>query len=703
MKQVYQNFSENTLGVYEVPSPTLRSGTVLIKNAASVISVGTEGMVTEFGSKNLFQKARSRPDLVKQVLSKIKTDGLFETFHSARAKLDQPIALGYSSAGIAEYVSEEIQDIHPGDRLACAGGGYASHAEKILVPRNLLIKVPDDVKLEEAAFSTIGSIAMQGYRLSNPQIGDVVAVIGLGLIGLITVQILKAAGCRVIAYDPKNVQVNLANELGADVAVNNESLFKKEATLFNSGFGIDRIIITASTKSDQPIQLSSEIAMEKTKIVVVGAVGMNISRKLFYEKELELIVSKSYGPGRYDPQYEEKGIDYPISYIKWTENRNMISFIELVHSGKINLKKLISHKFSIEQATKAYELISPKSKQDPVGIILTYPNDTGNAKKIFSLNKKTGNFKKSKIKVGVIGAGNFASRFIIPEIKSNVHKVGLCSYSSVASSFKANKFDFDYCTTDPTEVIKDKNINTVIISTRHSDHGNLVIKSLEAGKNVYVDKPLALSLKEIDSIEKSLAVNSKILMVGFNRRFSPFTMKIKELLQLQSSPFSITMTINAGHIDRKHWINDKEIGGGRIIGEVCHFIDLLRFLSASPIKNFSAQFLSENPKKDVLTIVMKFMNGSIGNINYFSNGNKNLSKERLELYCNGGVLQLDNFRKLSSYGWPGFSSMNSSRQDKGHKNQIKTFLKSIQNGYEAPIPIDEILEVARATIDISNL
>ena len=699
--------NKNSLDVYDVPSPKIKPGMILIKNVASIISLGTEGMVTSFGNKNLVQKAKSRPDLVKQVLDKVKTDGLIQTFNTATSNLDQPIALGYSCAGIVSEIPDGIYDINVGDRVACAGGGYAVHAEQIVVPRNLIVKIPNSVEFEKAAFSTIGSIAMQGIRLANAQIGESIAVIGLGLIGLLTVQILKAAGCKIIAYDPKNTQCALAKEMGINQATDDIEIFFQKCNMTSNNNGVDKVLITASTKSDKPIETAGIIARNKAKIVSVGAVGLNIPRKLYYEKELEFVVSKSYGPGRYDTSYEEGGQDYPIGYVRWTENRNMQAFLDLVNADKIDFEKIITHRFPIEKANDAYQLINTQSEENPIGIVIEYSIDSPETKKVEIFHKKRSLIKSGAFpKLGMIGAGGFASNVLIPIIsKTKAEMIGLCNNSSYSAHHKAKKFGFNYCTTDVNEIIKDDEINTVVIATRHNSHAELVIRVLESGKNVFVEKPLALTLGELDMIVAKyteLKEDAPILLVGFNRRFSPLSLKMKTLIEKQASPVSIIVTINVGHISADHWTQNPTIGGGRIKGEACHFIDLIRFLVGKPIVSWSSNLLGKNVTKDTVTLSFLFEDRSIGTIHYFANGSKNFPKERVEVFCNNGILQLDNFRKLKGFGWPGFKSKKLFKQDKGHYNEIQSFLESIKSNSNQPIPFDEIMEVSRTTIEIAD-
>jgi len=708
MKQIYQTFNKNTLDVYEVPSPTIRPGMVLVKNVVSIISVGTESMVTSFGEKNLLQKARSRPDLVNRVMNKLKTDGLIQTINTTKSSLNQPIPLGYSCAGVVIDTADDVYDIDIGDRVACAGNDYALHAEHIIVPKNLIAKIPDNVVFEEAAFSTIGSIALQGVRLTNVQLGESVAVIGLGLIGLITVQILKAAGCKIISYDPKNVQVSLAKKMGVDQSTDDVEILHHISKAINNGYGVDKVIITASTKSDEPVHVAGSIIRDKGIVVVVGAVGLNIPRKEYYEKELEFIISRSYGPGRYDTEYEENGHDYPFGYVRWTENRNMQAFLQLINDKKIDFGDIITHRFPIEKANHAYQLIKSHTAENPIGIVLEYPQETKETKKLELRNNKIDikEFAGGEPTIGMIGAGGFASNVLLPILtKSKANLIGVCNNSSHSTFHRAKNFGFRYCTTDVNQILNDNAINTVLISTRHDSHAELVCKALEAKKNVFVEKPLALTHEELDSIitkYTDLGQNTPKLLVGFNRRFSPLIKKMKSFVEKQASPLSIIVTVNAGYIPRDHWTQHPVVGGGRIKGEACHFIDLIRFLVGNPITSWSSNSLRNNLTKDTVSASFSFEDGSIGTIHYFANGCEKFPKERVEIFCNRGILLLDNFTKLKGFGCPGFNSMKLSKQDKGHRNELLSFLESIKTNSDSPIPFNELIEVSRTTIEIAN-
>jgi predicted dehydrogenase len=708
LKQIYQSFKKGSLDVYDVPSPKIQKGMVIVKNMASVISIGTEGMVTSFGDKTIYQKVRSRPDLAKQVIDKMKIDGILPTLNAAMTRLDQPVALGYSCAGEIIAKSTEIKDVDVGDRVACAGGGYAAHAEQILVPRNLIAKIPEGVSEEFAAFTTIGSIAMQGVRLANRGLGDTVAVIGLGLVGLITVQLLKAAGCKIIAFDPKASQLEVAQKLGIKNVTADHDYFLNMCSKYTSGYGVDGVIITASTKSNEPVETAGEICRDKGIVVAVGAIGLNIPRKIYYEKELSFIISKSYGPGRYDKQYEEKGHDYPIGYVKWTENRNMQAFLSLLDVKAVDLDPIITHRFDINEADKAYELIKSPSDENLIGVIIQYPQKIKIDKKIILQPQKTNIFmSENNINIGFIGAGGFASNVIIPNLKklTPVHLTGVCNTNPHTAHNKAQKFGFDYCTTDINEILKDDTINTLFITTRHNNHAELVLKALDFSKNIFVEKPLALKQEELKQISEkyiSMGDNRPLVMVGFNRRFSPLVEKMKALLEERVNPMSIIITVNVGQIEKDHWTQDLEEGGGRIKGEACHFIDLMRFIVDKPITKWSAIKMGDDSLNDKVTISLAFEDGSFGSIHYFANGSKQYQKERVEVFNNGRILQLNNFKNLIGYGWPEFKKMKLRQQDKGHYKELQSFIDSINMQKSAPIPFDELLEVSRLTIDIAE-
>ena len=697
MKQIIQDISNGKTSIEDVPRPRIQNNSVLIASSKSLLSSGTERMLLNFSKANIINKAYQQPEKVKQVLEKIKTDGLASTMQSVRSKLDQPIPLGYCNAGIV--VESGVVGYKKGDRVISNG----NHAEMVKASCNLIAKIPDNVDDECAAFTVLGAIGLQGIRLLKPSIGETIVVTGLGLVGLMCVQILKANGCRVLGIDYDNSRCELARSFGVDVI----NLSKGEdpisiAKQYSNGHGVDGVLITAATKSNEPVDQAATMCRKRGRIVLVGVSGLQLSRDDFYKKELIFQVSCSYGPGRYDPEYEEKGHDYPFGFVRWTEKRNFEAVLELMCEGKLDVKSLITHRFPFEDAIQAYDLIS--SDENSLGIIFEYNQD----RKAIQMGRTIllgSNIKKIEgtPTLSFIGAGNYAGTVLIPAFKKQkVNLKTIVSSSGLSSTMNGKKFGFEHSTTDSEIAYKDKETDAVIITTRHNTHADFVIKSIENAKHVFVEKPLAINVEELEAIQASNVKHpSSMLMVGFNRRFSTLTLKIKEILGDQTGPISMVMTVNAGFIPPEHWTNDPEIGGGRIIGEACHFIDLLRYLAGCPISYYQ-NIAMNSPTNDTVTLQLSFENGSIGTIHYFTNGNRSISKERLELFSAGRVLQLDNFIKLKAYGVKGFKKMSLRRQDKGQNKCAKAFIDAIKNGSAAPIPLDEILEVAKVTINLSE-
>ena len=699
MKQIIQDLKKGNTLLEEVPVPQVKTGQLLIKTTRSLVSLGTERMLVEFGKANIIEKARQQPDKVKQVYEKLKTDGLLQTVSAIKSKLDKPISLGYCNAGVV--LESSISGINKGDRVASNG----PHAEIVRVSKNLCAKVPDNIDNETAAFTILGSIALQGVRLLNPTIGETIAIQGLGLVGLLAVQILKANGCRVIGIDYNRSRCEIAKNYGAEIIGLGNGFdpisFSNNITHEN---GIDGVLVCTASDNDSIMHQAAEMCRKRGRVVLVGTAGLNLRRDDFFKKEISFQVSASYGPGRYDINYEEKGQDYPIGFVRWTEQRNFEAVLQLMSEGKINVKPMITHRFPFADAERAYELIM--SDKPSLGIVLEYENE----------EKQGEEFRKTTIKInptfrkisgvpnlGFIGAGNYAGSVLIPAFrKLNVNLKSIASSGGISGAFTGKKFGFQETTTDTDSIFNDNDIDAIVVTTRHNSHADLVIKTLEAGKHVFVEKPLALKLDELENIKLSMRNNqSSILMVGFNRRFSPFILKMKEILKTANGPISMVMTVNAGFIPQDHWTQDPKIGGGRVVGEVCHFIDLIRYLVNNPISNYKKlSMLSKS--SDTLTISLEFENGSIGTIHYLSNGHKSISKERLEVFFDGKVLQLDNFRKLKGYGIPGFSKMTRFRQDKGQLNCAKLFINVIKNGEVSPIPLNEILEVSKISIELSE-
>ncbi len=702
MKQILQNISNGETSLVDVPCPQTKKGQVLITTKKSLVSVGTERMLIDFGKSSWIQKARSQPDKVKMVLGKVKTDGLMPTIEAVRSKLDQPLPLGYCNVGIVQNNGQT--EFKTGTRIVSNG----SHAEVVRVPKKLCAVIPDNVDNESAAFTVLAAIAMQGVRIANPTLGETVVVTGLGLIGLITVQLLKANGCRVLGIDFDSAKCELAKIFGAeivDLSKDEDALTK--ANEFSRGRGVDAVIITASTKSNDPISQAPQMCRKRGRVVLVGVVGLELSRADFYEKEISFQVSCSYGPGRYDSDYEENGHDYPIGFVRWTEQRNFEAVLDLMSSGAIDVKPLISHRFEIENAVEAYKCLDDRSS---LGILMSYTSEPQELlnKKIVRI-KAPENYQPQDVVCGFIGGGNYASRVLIPAFKQAGAKMDtLLTSGGISAVHHGKKNDFAKASTDLKQLFDDDAINTVVIATQHNLHAEQVVDALNAGKNVFVEKPLALTSSELDLIEsvyKEHAGKSRV-MVGYNRRFSPHVIKIKSLLKNITEPKSFIMTMNAGAIPADHWTQDPVVGGGRIIGEACHYIDLMRFLADSEITGYTATCMGAAPgieiTEDKASITLSFKDGSFGTIHYLANGGKAFPKERIEVFANDGVLQLDNFRKLTGYGWSGFSKNKIMTQDKGQVNCSKAFVDSIQKGNPSPIEFSEIMEVARISIEIAE-
>ena len=703
MKQILQNFKTGKLELTEVPVPAIKPGFVLVKNHYSLISPGTEKAAIELAKKSIFEKAKSRPDQVKEVINKIRTDGIITTFQRVMKKLDEPFPLGYSSSGEIIKVGENIKEFNIGDRVACAGGGYASHAEVICVPKNLCIKIPENVSYKEASFTTLGAIAMQGIRRANLTPGEKIAVIGLGLVGQLTCQILKAYEFPVIGFDINPSQVKRAIEIGIDAGDTPdkaENLVKN----FTGGQGVDAVIITAATKSNVPIELAGKILRDKGRVSIVGDVKMDVPRRIYYKKELDVLISRSYGPGRYDKKYEEKGQDYPFAYVRWTEKRNMEEFLRLLSKKLIQPEKLITHTFDIEQTQEAYRLILENpNKEEVVAVLFSYKPKKEQKDTIFF--KETKAYKsKFTINVGLIGVGNFAQNIILPALKKikNVHLRAAAGAHGINPQKIIKQFNGEYATTDWHKIVQDKNIDLVIISTRHNLHTPITIEALQHNKNVHVEKPLCLNEKELKDIIKAAQKSKGRLMVGFNRRFAPHTEKAKEIFK-DISPLIILCRINAGAIPKDHWVHDPEEGGGRIIGEVCHFVDLCQFLAGSPPKKVYASLVPLGgtiQTEDNISIIIDFENGSRGIIVYTSLAPKNLPKEYIEIIGENKTVTIDNFKSSTIYSQNRRKKFRKFNQDKGHFNELKSFIEAIQQGKPAPIPFKEIILSTQATFDI---
>jgi len=698
MKQLLQNIKNGKSIVEDVPIPTPREGQALVKTEASLVSAGTERMVVEFAEKSLVGKARSRPDLVKQVIDKARREGLLNTAQSALNRLDQPMALGYSSAGTIIALGNNMQGFKVGQRVACAGGGFAVHAEYAVVPRNLLTPIPNNVDFESAAFTTLGAIALHGFRLAEPQIGESVAVIGLGLVGLLAAQIATAAGCNVLGIDLDADRIALASSLGLE-AVQREKAIDSSA-VFTANRGFDVILICADTSSNDPVELAGMIARDRARVVATGAVGLDIPRKVYYEKELSFINSRSYGPGRYDSSYEESGNDYPLGYIRWSEGRNFEAVVDLMAKDTLKVKPLITHRFPIEKATQAYDVITGKKKEPFLGVLLTYPE--GKMKEERKVVFPVSSFASSSVvKLGVLGAGNFANAILLPALKKagDIELIGIASSGGLHAQHSGKKFGFKYATSSDEEIINDPNINTVAILTQHDSHAELAVKALEAGKHAFVEKPLAINSEQLSVISKQLLKTDHcLLMTGFNRRFSPLAQTLSSFLFHRNEPLHAHYRVNAGYLPLNHWTHDPEIGGGRIIGEACHFVDFITFLIGAAPVSVSSHALPNNNKsrEDNVSMTFTFPDGSIGVVDYLANGDKSVPKERVEVFCGGKVAVLDDFVSLQLIE-DGKKKEIKGAQDKGWVNEWKAFTKSIREGGPPPIPYEQLIGVTKST------
>jgi predicted dehydrogenase/threonine dehydrogenase-like Zn-dependent dehydrogenase len=701
LKQVLQSLKTGITEVADVPVPRTSRVALLIKTSQTLISAGTERMLVDFGKAGWIEKARQQPDKVKMVLDKIKTDGLKPTLDAVLNKLDQPLPVGYCNVGVVDEVGGGVSEFKAGERVISNG----KHAEAVTVPVNLCAKVPDAVSDEEAAFTVLGAIALQGIRLVKPTLGETIVVTGLGLVGLMTVQLLRANGCRVLGIDFDKEKLQMAKNFGAevvDLSAGQDPL--KISNLYSRDRGVDAVIVTAATKSSEPIHQAALMCRKRGRIVLVGVTGLDLSRDDFFKKELTFQVSASYGPGRYDPNYEEKGQDYPVGFVRWTEQRNFEAVLDMMAAGSLDVKPLISHRFSIDDAENAYELISGDSPS--LGILLEYPGlkITKESRVVNFKSYPSNSDSTKKSGVSFIGSGNYATSSLIPAFKKSGAKlINVASANGVSGMHAGRKFGFEKTTTDNDSIFQDTKTDAIVITTRHNSHADFVIKAVDSGKHVFVEKPLCLKQEELIEI-KAVYNKSKtkpIIMVGFNRRFSPQIQKIKQLLLGTSGPKSFIFNVNAGHIDEEHWTQDNDVGGGRVVGEACHFIDLLRFLADCPILDWNQNSMNSN-SKDTLSIGLKFEDGSIGAINYFANGPKSLPKERLEIFSQGRALQLDNFRKLKGFSWPGFTKMNLWKQDKGQNECASAFLNAIKGKTPSPIPIEEIFEIAKVSIEIAT-
>ena len=705
MKQVLQNARTGEIEVAEVPAPVIAPGTVLVQIATSLVSAGTERASSEFAAKSLLQKARSRPDLVRDVIAKVRREGLLSASAAVRNRLDQPSALGYSSAGTILQIGEGVTDLKPGDRVACAGAGYAVHAEYAVIPRMLVARIPaSTVDFDSAAFTTLGAVALHGARTAEVKLGDTVAVIGLGLLGQLTVQVLIAAGCRVLGFDLIQSRADLASRSGALAATTSETEFADLCTRHSAGHGVDSVLITAETVSSGPVNLASRIARDRGTVVAVGTVGMDLQRKLYYEKELDFRVSRSYGPGRYDTAFEQKGRDYPIGYVRWSETRNMEAFLQLLADQKVDVRPLITHRFYIHEAPAAYELITGQTQEPYLGVLISYPQEEAGPQRRLELVPRPQKSHSGSMRVGLLGAGLFATGTLIPAIRKagEVELATVCATNGLRAQSAAKKFGFAACTTDEDELFRDPEIDSIVVATRHHLHARQVVRALESGKHVFCEKPLCLRESELSHIRAAVASHpGSLLMVGFNRRFAPFAQRMKAFLAATGGPLVMHYRVNAGSLPGDHWLNDSEQGGGRILGEACHFVDFLSFLcDAAPISVDARTVIRAAGVFDVIASI-EFSDGSQGTLEYVCSGDRVFGKERCEAFGGGGVAVLDDFRRLELVRH-GKRQVHRSfmRQDKGHESEWQAFTAAVRGGGPAPLSFAEIWNTTLATIRI---
>ncbi len=690
MKQIIQDLKNGETILEEVPVPMVKSGHVLIKTTKTLVSLGTERMLVEFGKANFISKARQQPDKVKMVIDKAKTDGLKPTIDAVFNKLNQPLPLGYCNVGEVVGIGSGVTEFKIGDRVASNG----NHAEYVNIPKNLVAKIPDEVDDDEAAFTVIGSIGLQGIRLLNPTFGETVVVVGLGLVGLVTAELLLANGCNVIGFDFDAKKVQLASEKGI-IAINpGEGTDQvKFVESYTKGIGADGVIITASNKSNEIIAQSAQMCRKRGRVVLVGVVGLNISRADFYEKEISFQVSCSYGPGRYDEEYEQKGNDYPIGYVRWTEKRNFEAILNAIAKGTLKVKPLITERVALSNFQEIY---GDMGNSKAIASILEYDTKEAPSSTVQIVEKA---FSGKKGVVGIVGAGNFTSSTILPNLKKlNADIKYIASSGGLSSTIMAKRHKIANSTSDYRQILSDSEVDLVLITTKHNLHASMVVESLQAGKSVFVEKPLALNANELQGILQEREKSNLAISVGFNRRFSPLAKKMKALLGSGNTPINITATMNAGFIPSDVWVHDMEVGGGRIIGEACHYIDLCTYLAGSKVGAVCMNALGKNPSEntDNASILLRYDNGSNAVINYFSNGSKTYSKERVEVYSQERTMVMDNWRKLKCYGF-GSGQNVSTKQDKGHYNQFKELLSQQINGGSAIIPFDELVNTTKTS------
>lgn len=708
MKQVIQNYRTGILEVVEVPSPLVRPGTLLVRTLCSLLSSGTERMVVDIARKSLVGKALARPDLVRRVIDKVRSDGAFEAFQQVVHRLDAPVPLGYSCAGEVIAVGKGISGFQLGELVACGGQGVATHSEVVCAPITLTTHIPSEVTPAQAAFAMVGAIALHAVRLVGAGVGDFVAVVGLGLLGLLAAQVLKASGCRVIGIDVSPERVDLARNLGVELAVcRGESHPVALTQAATQGRGVDGVLIMAATASDEPIELAAQLSRERGRIVATGLVGLNVPRHLFYEKELEFLVSRSSGPGMYDPHYQEHGQDYPYSYVRWTHGRNMAHFLQMVSTGQVRLEALVSHRFPIERAPEAYAALTSNGPSRCIGILLEYPKQAEVGPSRVRLLPEPQRPARDKVCLGVIGAGLFARTTLLPELSrlEGIELRNIAAASGSSAHHAARKFSFIYATTDAQEIIADPEVDCVMVLTRHNLHASFAVDALEAGKDVFVEKPLALTFEELKEIVRAWRKNKGRVMVGFNRRHASHAVAARRFLAARAGPAVIVCRVNAGDVPATSWVNDPAEGGGRILGEVCHFADLVQFLTNSQIARVQVAVPASKPAGhavDDLAATVELVDGSVGNIVYTTRGPRSLSRERVEIFSQGSACVIDNFRATRFFGLSHPPRVYTWRQDRGYRGELASWIQALRQGKAAPVPFQEYVSATLATFALAE-
>jgi len=702
MKQVLQR--RGNVSVEQLPVPALPRGFVLVRTMASLLSAGTERAASHAAGKTLVQKGLERPELVRQVLERVAADGLSSAIEAVRSRLDEPSALGYSASGTVIRAGEDASAFNPGDLVACAGAGYANHAEVLCVPRNLCVAVPDGVTAEDASFGTVGAIALHGARLARLEVGSTVAVIGLGLLGQIAAQIASASGCRVLGVDLLPDRVHRARRMGADLATIPEHALETAMSI-TAGVGVDAVLITADTSSNDPIELAGALGRDRAAVVVVGAVGLRVPRPAYYNKELKLLMSRSYGPGRYDPQYELEGHDYPIGFVRWTENRNLGAFLDLIALGRVRVAPLITHRFPLTSAGDAYEVINGRTNAPFLGVVLTYPDALDLTQAIQRTPAATSSasaVKGERPRVGVLGTGNFAKSVLLPALKAaGVRMAGIVGRQGLNAKVCAERFGFDYFGTDESKIFTDPNVDVVVIATRHDRHAPQVLAAAEAGKDVFVEKPLCLTPQELENIHRVFVrPGAPRLMVGFNRRFAPLAAQLKEFFRDGKTPLMVNYRVNAGAVPADHWTRDAKQGGGRIVGEACHFVDFIGWLVDAVPVTVTARSLGGDAgvADESMVMVITYANGSVATITYVTTGDSAQGKERIEVHGGGRSAVLDDFRGLELCRNKRCHTVRHRfAQDKGHRAECLAFVQAIKRGEPSPIPLSQIVATTRIT------